>query len=209
MIGRFLKKDVLSTHNHHRLNKLESSLKNSFFNIKKDVFKITTSIVHHENNVATHNSHLNSLKERLDKMESLLFEVQKSLAQGSQISKNYTPKGETKSQIGEKQEIHLPGASSVLDQLTPVQQNILFRLGTLHVESNTSWVLVKSLIEDLYPDKEYHAVRSMVSEYLDILVGYGLIKKIRKGKSLYSRLTERGIAMFDKAKQKKLLEIVK
>src|SRR3989344_7596051 len=73
MIKGFFKKDDLHHDNHKRLNTLESSLKNSFFNIKKDVFKITTSISHHDN-------HLSHLKERLDRIESLMHEFQRSIA---------------------------------------------------------------------------------------------------------------------------------
>ena len=38
---------------------------------------------------------------------------------------------------------------------------------------------------------------------------FSLIKRTRRGNTSYITLTARGIAMFDKAKQKKLLEIIK
>jgi|SRR3989344_179533 len=205
MIKGFFKKDDLHHDNHKRLNTLESSLKNSFFNIKKDVFKITTSISHHDN-------HLSHLKERLDRVESLMHEFQRSIA-----NLNSNPRSERISEkptlIKEEKPL-IPSVSSssnpnaVLDHLTEVQKNLLLRLGTLLAESNTSWVTLKFLTEDLYPDKSYNSVRPMISEYIDLLMDFGLVKKIRKGRISYITITERGIAMFDKAKQKKLLEIV-
>jgi len=194
MVWWLFEKKGIHHKNHKRIDKLESSLKNSFFNIKKDVFKITGSIAHHGN-------HISHLKERLTRVENLLIEIQKNFT-------NQTTQVIEEIEGPESPKLIGGNLKSVSENLTQVQKNIVLRLGVLHSESRNIWIAVKFLAEELYPDKEYSAVRSMVSDYLDILISYGLVKKIRKGRLTYTSLTERGISFFDKTKQKKLLEIL-
>ena len=67
---------------------------------------------------------------------------------------------------------------------------------------------MKHLSEELYPEKEYNDVRSMISDYVNLLNEYGLVKKTRKGRQIFVSITEKGSIFYDKAKRKKLLTII-
>jgi predicted transcriptional regulator len=67
---------------------------------------------------------------------------------------------------------------------------------------------MKQLSEELYPEKKYNDVRSMMSDYINLLSEYGLVKKIRRGRQIFLSITEKGIAFFDKNKRKKLLKVL-
>ena len=94
------------------------------------------------------------------------------------------------------------------EDLTTIQQNIFLRLGLLQIESSQKRIAMKHLSEELYPEKEYNDVRSMISDYINLLNEYGLIKKTRKGRQIFLTVTERGTVFYDKEKKKKLLDVL-
>jgi len=90
----------------------------------------------------------------------------------------------------------------ILEILTETQKIIFLRLITLLKESGQKWVSIKTLAQDLYPNKEYSQVRSTVSEYLDILMDNGLAKKQRKGKQTFISLTNKAYSIYKEQKSK-------
>lgn len=175
---------------HHYLSflkKIEDGLIHSFGLIKDDVSAITKRLEHHDN-------HIDEIKQRLISIEQSLIKPE-----GIEI--------EEKESEPEPQ-VEIQGKQMAWEDLTTVQQSLFWRLGALQIESNQSWIPTKYLAEELYPNKEYKSVRSMVSDYINLLIDYGLLKKTRKGRQTYTALTKKGIKFFDKNKQKKLLQVM-
>jgi len=190
-------------HLHSRIKNIEESLKNSFFNIKKDITKINSFLYHHDNNIA-------HLRERVLFLESKL----KDLSEQEGSKKYIEEKLQKEEKIFEKQE--LPEKSEKKstqllvkwEDLTTIQQNIFLRLGLLQIESSQKRIAMKHLSEELYPEKEYNDVRSMISDYINLLNEYGLVKKTRKGRQIFISITEKGSVFYDKTKRKKLLDVI-
>ena len=169
------------------LKKIEEGLIHSFGLIKDDVLSITKKLEHHDN-------HLEEIKQRLTRLEEMGVEEEKPL-----MEEIKEPKIE---------ESEIIGKNLVWEDLTEVQQALFWRLGTLQIESNQPWISTKYLAEELYPNKDYRSVRSMISDYINLLIDYGLLKKTRKGRQTYTTLSKKGIKFFDKNKQKKLLQVL-
>lgn len=173
---------------HPHITRIESTLKNSFNNIKSDISAISTHMHKHED-------HIQSIHKRLDKLEhSLLFLHNK-------LDSN-------ESSIDVDEEFTATNKTKVVDSLTTVQKSILVRLANLQSESNESWISAKNLTEDLYPEKEYSQIRPMMSDYLNILLDFGLINKVRKRRQTYISLSKKALHFIPKDKQKKLIKII-
>lgn len=164
---------------------MEQGLIHSFGLIKEDVISITKKLDHHD-------KHIDNIKQRLEALENTAFQPVKQIEEV----------------VIEEPEIKTQGKQFVWEDLTDVQQALFWRLGTLQIESNQSWISTKYLTEELYPEKDYRSVRSMISDYINLLIDYGLLKKSRKGRQTYTALTKKGIQFFDKNKQKKLLQVL-
>lgn len=93
-------------------------------------------------------------------------------------------------------------AEKILEILTSTQKAILFNIINLIKESGINLLSAKIIAQECYPDKEYSSIKSTISEYLDILAGLNIVKRVRKGKQLYISLTEKGSVIQDKTKQK-------
>lgn len=172
------------------LKKFEEGLIHSFGLIKEDIGSITKKLDHHD-------SHIGDIKKRLTALE-----------QATLITEKLEKPTDEKEDKDEEEKISPQGKKLVWEDLTDVQQSLFWRLGTLQIESNQPWISTKYLSEELYPDKEYKSVRSMISDYINILIDYGLLKKTRKGRQTYTTLSKKGIKFFDKNKQKKLLQVL-
>ena len=189
-------------HNFHivaSLRTMEDNIKNSFFNIKKDINKINSLLYHHDNN-------LSHLKERITYLETLLRDLHyKDAKKTKEIPKNI--------EIAEKEPVSLSASINIptvkWEDLTTIQQNMLLRLGLLQIESSQRRIAMKHLSEELYPEKQYNDVRSMISDYINLLNEYGLVKKTRKGRQIFISVTEKGTLFYDKTKRKRLLEVIK
>ena len=194
-----------SFHDIHLFSKMkdiEHNIKNSFFNIKKDIQKINYFIGHHD-------SKIDHLKERVIFLEKALKDMagaKNPLNYPQKLAHNYDFEEDI-----EAEEQIIPSAltpSIKWEDLTNIQQSIFWRLGLLQTESNYSMLAMKQLSEELYPEKKYDDVRSMISDYVNLLSEYGLIKKIRKGRQIFLSVTEKGAEFFDKNKRKKLLKVL-
>ena len=170
---------------HPHIKKIEHTLKNSFKNIKNDVSTITSHLHKHKN-------HITTIHERLEKLEQGIIFLQDKLEPNQEYDEEF---------IEDKKE-------KIIDNLTTVQTSILQRLAHLQTESDESWISAKALTEDLYPEKEYSKIRPMMSDYLNILLDFGLINKIRRRRQTYVSLSTKAINLIPKSKQKKLIKII-
>lgn len=92
-------------------------------------------------------------------------------------------------------------------KLTPLHIEMLKRLMALQMENNARGVSMRQLASELYPDKEYHKIKSTLSEYLKKLYHAGLIEKIRRGR-LYLSYTKKALEYADKARLKRMEELI-
>ena len=196
------KRDTSSSHDIHlfsRIKTMEQNLKNSFFNIKKDIHKVN-------NIVFSHDDKINHLKERVHYLENII----KNLRVLDSVEES--PKEKSKKENIEQTintDISINNPTIKWGDLTNIQQNLFMRLGLLQIEANQRRIAMKHLAEELYPEKTYNDVRSMISDYVNLLNEHGLVKKTRKGRQIFVSTTEKGLIFYDKAKKKKLLDILR
>lgn len=163
------------------LEKIETSLRASFYHIKHDIS--------HTKNYNNH--HINHILKRLDRLESQFFSIQIEKDQQDEATQDEFEEPEL---IQQQTPLLTQGTKSIADSLTDVQQQMLIRLAQLHVEAPDQWVSSKRLAEELYPEKQYEKVRPMISTYLDVLEEFNLVRKERKRKQVFIKLTQKGIS---------------
>ena len=173
---------------HPHIKRIESTLKNSFNNIKTDISAISSHII-------KHSDHIKDIHKRLDYIE-----------QNISILHN---KIESDLGMDSDEEFITNNKEKIVDNLTTVQRTILLRLANLQIESEEPWISTKNLTEDIYPEKEYNQIRPMMSDYLNILLDFGLINKVRKRRQTYISLSKKALYFISKNKQKKLIKVIK
>lgn len=160
----FFKKKNTSEEVEEKLKKINSSIQNSFNNVRKDIIRITSKLNHHDLAIID----LNNLIQKFP---------------------------QSKQSVDIKKELNLEEIKysnlDILSGLTNLQKSILLRLKLLSKETNNGWIAMKLLSQDLYPDKNYNDIKSMVSTYTDTLLQLNLIKKKRKGREIHLALTEK------------------
>lgn len=198
------KRDTSSSHDIHLFSKMktmEENLKNSFFNIKKDIHKVNSLVFLHDDKI-------NHLKERVHYLENIIKNLRK-LDSLEELPKERSKKQENIEQQPIQTNITITSPTIKWEDLTNIQQNLFMRLGLLQIESSQRRIAMKHLAEELYPEKTYNDVRSMISDYVNLLNEHGLIKKTRRGRQIFISVTEKGVVFYDKAKRKKLLDVLK
>ena len=175
----------------NKLNLIETSLRVSFHNIKKDLINITN----------LKEDQIKNVIRRLAIIESQLFDISEK-----------TQQDEAPGEIIQKTEPLLLQASQkkpIAESLTEVQQNMLTLLAKLNIENPSQWFSAKYLAQELYPEKQYEKIRPMISTYLDVLEEFNLIRKERKRKQVFIKLTDKGISYINPKLQKPIQKEVK
>lgn len=183
--------------NNHKKNeenekwsRLHIILRNSFSLIKKDIENMNYIFNRKE---SEQDKSLEELHTKMALVESILTEVQEkqnSLQEIQQISQN-----QVKNMIVQERLNELKNPStetvSLIEHLTDTQKSLLIKLNILLQESGEEWISMKYLTQELYPNKNYEDVKSMVSNYTDTLLNLGLLEKKRKGRQIYLLLTNK------------------
>lgn len=175
-----------------KLRNIENSLVNSFSHIRNDISKIYKDQRGHKHMFHNIMQRLEHLEERISDMKFM-----------STSSKLEEPKEEI---IESEEELKKRGIK--WEDLTETQQAIFKTLAIIQLESSQKWVSMKSVAEELYPNKKYNSVRSMVSDYINLLTENGLVKKMRKNRQTYISITKKGLNYFDKKQRKKLVSVI-
>lgn len=162
-----------------RWSTLQTTLKNSFFNIKRD---------------------MTQLRNKEEEQDAIIREIQTKLAVLDGKIENLS---QIKIQpILKEQEIEqeiIPqSVKDIYNNLTNTHKSLLLQLSLLLKESSTDWIMMKFLTQELYPHKKYESVKSMISDYTDHLLNLGLIEKKRKGRQILLSITEKGYACLPK-----------
>jgi hypothetical protein len=170
---------------------MQDSLKKSFGNIKKDFSTIDTHHrgfhERHEKQEESHLEHRNNIK----LLSERLMELERAISQLQNIE--YEPV-----QGREEQELEF----DEIESMTEVSQKICFILAAL-AQENKELVTLKSLAEEMYPDKEYSKIRSTISQYTTELEELGYVQKKKKGKHVYIKSTDKNPFLKDKKLLKK------
>ena len=167
-----------------KIANLSNSIKDSFSNIKQDINQIFKYIEtlnkeiqdrhsKHESKHEEHSERFNEVIQRLDLLEDIINNPKKT-----KLDENWLDKKP-------KEDI------SSWDELTDVQKIICFKLASLQKENKDLWIPFKNIVRELYPDKDYDAVRSMITQYTYILEELGYVKRRRKGRQTYLKSTEK------------------
>ena len=175
----------------HKWRKLHHTLTKSFNNIKQDVSHIHKKIdTHHYSNKDEVKILTNRVKRLEILYEQLVLDYSKNKKE--QQLKTYT--------IGNSSEKE---NQDQISSLTNLQKSIIVNLYLLSTESSHEWVSMREISQELYPDKKYSKIKSLLSAYTDLLVDLNLIKKERKGRETYLSLTSKAQVIVQKTKIKK------
>ena len=162
---------------------LAASLKLSFSQVREDINHLTTSDTSHQDRLL-------ELTERIHKLEARIDNVLLSINLAQQ--RHHTmelPRGTERKEkfptTNKEATLH------VIENLTDTQKSILMTLAQLSKEIHSGWISLKDLATDIYPNKRYNDVRTMMSEYTDRLLECGLLDKKRKGREVMVALTEK------------------
>ena len=164
---------------------LAASLKISFFQVREDINHLTDSDSHQHEKIIELYSRMHKLESRIDQM-ILAINIHQNYQSNHQLPHSLP--------LPEKTEEYHPSHESTLhliENLTDVQKNILVTLAQISKEIHSGWISLKELSSELYPNKSYNAVRTMMSEYTDKLLDLRLVDKKRKGREVLVSLTEK------------------
>ena len=149
---------------------LEKSVQQSFGNLRKDMEHIS-KLLHYFNAANQKQSkQLAMIERRLKAVETI-----KSKASEEELVENEA--AERASSIEDDE--------NLWDSLTETQQKLCWKLAALQKEMPDQWISLKYLAQELYPDKEYGAIRSTLSQFVTALEEMGFVKEREKA----SRLT--------------------
>ncbi len=165
---------------------LQYALKNSFSNVKGDINRLATSQISTENR-------FNEIFARLNRIEGVLETVSHIALTKEPIQpiKQLPEKPrEIISHPSEKEKLEV--WQRAFDSLTETQKSFFLRLSVLLKESNTGWLPMKFITQDLYPDKAYEDIKPMISIFVKNMEELGFIEKTRKGRQIFLSITERG-----------------
>jgi hypothetical protein len=153
---------------------LNQNLSTSFQNIREEFRSLKEKDIEHDGDIK-------DVSSRLIRLEGMIQAILSTKEQSLQLQRPQT-------------EERLPELSppKLQRELTDSQEIILTRLLAFMREDPSSWRSLKELTQDLYPQKKYKEVKSLISEYTDILENFNFITKRRKGRSVYIYLTKKG-----------------
>lgn len=176
---------------------LHKTLTQSFSHIKHDVSLINGKLLESFESHKAHKKDILILHRRLSRIESVMENL---ILEYSKSKK-------------EKQLVRLPpddliheDVDTKLQNLTNLQKSILVNLSIIRDESSKEWVSMRDLAQEMYPNKKYSKIKSLISAYSDLLVDLGLMKKERKGKETLLSLTDKSGRIIKKSKINKKVE---
>lgn len=189
LIGDHVKKEIKD-----HLHNLHLHLAHSFSNIKEDMSKI--------------NFHLKDKDKKLEELERKIQQLEDKLFFAFQLREE--PKQISEPEEEYEEDIPNEKPISLIASLTYTQQTILVAIYELQTQLGSP-ISFKSLAQYLYRDKKYQAVRTTLSEYIDLLTEYGFAKKERIGRETAAIITKKGGKLakeiIEKDKQKEKLKI--
>ena len=152
-----------------KLEEIEQKLNKSFLHIKSDMSFLFKRIEDQDNE-------LKNIKNLMSTTEILASTQEKPTTKLIQFTE------------GEEEDYSL---KNTYETLTNIHKVLLLKLGLLLKESPGEWIPMKVLTREMYPNKQYENVKSMISNYTDNLLNLGFIQKKRIGRQIVLTLTEK------------------
>ncbi|MFA5887607.1 MAG: hypothetical protein WC852_02765 [Candidatus Nanoarchaeia archaeon] len=193
---KFFTNSSVQTPKLDKTDALEKSVQQSFGNLRKDMEHIS-KLLHYFNAANQKQSkQLAMIERRLKAVETI-----KVKASEEELVENEEDEAAERASSIEDDE-------NLWDSLTETQQKLCWKLAALQKEMPDQWISLKYLAQELYPDKEYGAIRSTLSQFVTALEEMGFVKRKRKGKQAYIISTntnpclKRKMPVLDVVKQK-------
>jgi len=175
---------------HQRIDKLNTSVKSSFNNLRKDMEHVSKLLHHYDNSFANHDRQFEMLAKRLMALEEMIGELKEGAPLNIQQELE-----ETEEEYQQEQEAPIKQGPLIEDtlweSLTETQQKLCWKMAALQKEMPDQWISLKYLAQELYPDKDYNIVRSTLSQFIAGLEELGIVKRKRKGKQAYVFSTDK------------------
>ena len=191
LLSKHIKKEIKD-----HLQNLHLHLTHSFSNIKNDISNIHIHLQNKDKKLIELEGKIHLLETRL----IYAFHLKETSKQIAEPEIDY----EESKEVGTKEEV------SSIAGITYTQQTIIVAICELQSQLNSP-ISFKSLAQYHYPGKKYQAVRTTLSEYIDLLAVYGFVKKERIGRETAALVTKKGEKLakeiIKKEKMKKKLKI--
>lgn len=177
-----------------RVEELESSIKNSFQNMRSDMSQVSQWIIHFKTKHEDHTKKMEDLHSRLTILEDLLAAKGAVVGtQGQKVRVLETEEDEEEEANPVRAEIESsssPPTQTQWDELTPTLKVVCEKLRGLKKESPRGWVSMKSITREMYPLKEYSDMRSTISQFISTLEAHGFVERKRVGKQAFVHLLD-------------------
>jgi hypothetical protein len=189
MLGWLIGKRVDS-----KLSEFHSSIKGSFLNIREDMSHISKWVTHFKDKHETHekkfdeqSQHMSMLNLRVQQLEDLLA-VKLAVREVDETNAKVIYEG------GESSEKFIePIKSKVftkIETLTYSQKIMLWMIVRLCKGSKSGFISFKDIACEMYSQKKYNQVRSMISETVTLFAADNLVKRKKIGRNMFLSLTE-------------------
>ena len=188
---------LLASLDQKQLQKLDSALRTSFANLKRDFLQQEKTIEDLSASIAKQDKVLKQLNaksaEQEDATKHLSAEIAALKRKPIKPKFHKTPDRKTSTQ------------SSLA--LTPLHLHILKHLMILQLESGRRNVSMRELATELYPDKAYSSIKTTLSKYIKELDREGFIEKINTGR-LFVSYTEKALQYADDARLNRMKDLI-
>ena len=178
-----------------RVEELESSIKNSFQNMRSDMSQVSQWITHFKTKHEDHTKKIGDLHSRLAVLEDLL--AAKGAVLGNQDQKvrvlgvEEDDEEEENNPIGTEVENSSSSPTQTQwEELTPTLRIVCKKLDGLKKESPRGWVSMKAITREMYPTKDYSDMRSTISQFISTLEVHGFVERKRVGKQAFVHLLD-------------------
>lgn len=157
-----------------KVDALERSVQQSFSNLRKDMEHISKLLHYFNASTQKQSKEISMIERRLRAVE---LSIDK--ASGKELEEIEEPKEAAERASGNMDD------ETLWESLTETQQKLCWKLAALQKEMPDQWISLKYLAQEIYPDKEYGAIRSTLSQFVTALEEMGFVKRKRKGKQAY------------------------
>ncbi len=181
------KDDSLDT----KISAINDNISTSFKKVKEDIQSIGKWIHHFEKTDQKQEDELSNLKSEIRYLRALIKERHPVVENVREIIKKEPVIEDVVAEDFEE-----TNSTNPLEHFTDTQKAIFSRLGVIQKEGSQSWIPLKQIAQEIYPDKQYDDVRSTISEYMGLLSDAGLVKRVRKGKQTFVSISEKGSKFF-------------
>jgi len=173
MLSWFIRRQIKKELQNH-FDRLHFDISKAFLHIKSDITNVHSHLGHKETSIRR-------LEDKIIVLERSLF----NLLEAPEAEKVEEPELEEESIVEESPELLETSG------LTYTQQTLIAAIHELEKQHKRP-ISFKSLAVFLYPGKKYGSIRTTLSEYIDFLATYDLVRKEKVGRETVTYTTRKG-----------------